>query len=330
MNKKAQFSTVPRQILKFLDNYVKGRVTCAVPEPWNKSDIKYIERLRSFVKETTHFEHPDMSGKTYYSSWGELMKQQLVKGLKLPYSPMSIHTKLGGKDELELFAVCTERSVLDMHVEVASDGKQTLLNEAPSWGPIEINLFFTAKLDNNLNPWGEHDWIPFPFSIILSEDYFKINVQDPNRDKAEDMFHVAWTCSVAGDDPLYSMDGFFGDHYIAACWILLSVLTALDEGRAKVKVDTTRDSIGGVAAKLSKNKNKKKFYDIHRLTISHEVNEPFRESKGGTHASPRWHKRRGYWRTMKKSGKVVWVNSCEVGKKSNGMVYKDYEVAVDA
>lgn len=48
--------------------------------------------------------------------------------------------------------------------------------------------------------------------------------------------------------------------------------------------------------------------------------------QGGTHASPRLHDRRGHWRTMKKSGKRVWVRDCKVGDASKGVVFKDYEV----
>lgn len=47
---------------------------------------------------------------------------------------------------------------------------------------------------------------------------------------------------------------------------------------------------------------------------------------GGTHASPRLHDRRGHWRTMKQSGRRVWVRDCKVGDASKGVVFKDYEV----
>jgi hypothetical protein len=48
-------------------------------------------------------------------------------------------------------------------------------------------------------------------------------------------------------------------------------------------------------------------------------------SHGGTHASPRLHDRRGHWRTMKKSGKRVWVRDCKVGDPSKGVVFHDYK-----
>lgn len=61
-------------------------------------------------------------------------------------------------------------------------------------------------------------------------------------------------------------------------------------------------------------------------TVIVEPSKPKNPSLGGTHASPRWHERRGHWRTIKKTGKKVWVKNCEVGDKSLGAVFHDYEV----
>jgi hypothetical protein len=47
---------------------------------------------------------------------------------------------------------------------------------------------------------------------------------------------------------------------------------------------------------------------------------------GGTHATPRWHIRRGHWRNLA-NGRRVFVRECEVGDKLRGGVVKDYEVA---
>lgn len=58
-------------------------------------------------------------------------------------------------------------------------------------------------------------------------------------------------------------------------------------------------------------------------TIVIKPSGPRTESQGGTHASPRWHERRGHWRTLK-SGKQVWVKNCEVGDKARGAVFHDY------
>lgn len=46
---------------------------------------------------------------------------------------------------------------------------------------------------------------------------------------------------------------------------------------------------------------------------------------GGSHASPRWHLRRGHWRQLM-DGRCVFVRQCEVGDPERGGVIKDYTV----
>ena len=49
------------------------------------------------------------------------------------------------------------------------------------------------------------------------------------------------------------------------------------------------------------------------------------EPQGGSHASPRWHIRRGHWRQLA-DGRRVFVRACEVGDPARGGVMKDYIV----
>jgi hypothetical protein len=53
--------------------------------------------------------------------------------------------------------------------------------------------------------------------------------------------------------------------------------------------------------------------------------KPRSEYRGGTHASPRQHDRRGHMRRLK-NGKTVWVKSCKVGLASLGSVFHDYQL----
>jgi hypothetical protein len=64
----------------------------------------------------------------------------------------------------------------------------------------------------------------------------------------------------------------------------------------------------------------KPLYDWHTVTLA--PRPPKQEPKGGTHASPRPHDRRGHYRTYK-SGKQVWVSNMRVGR-GEGFVFKDY------
>lgn len=64
-------------------------------------------------------------------------------------------------------------------------------------------------------------------------------------------------------------------------------------------------------------------YDWHTVVI--EPAKPKSESKGGTHASPRAHDRRGHLRRLRNGGHV-WVRDCKVGNAALGAVFKDYVI----
>jgi len=49
------------------------------------------------------------------------------------------------------------------------------------------------------------------------------------------------------------------------------------------------------------------------------------EHQGGSHASPRWHVRRGHIRRLQ-NGNEIWVESCSVGSIKTGIINKDYRV----
>jgi hypothetical protein len=77
--------------------------------------------------------------------------------------------------------------------------------------------------------------------------------------------------------------------------------------------------------KSSSAKNRKTFVEWHTVVLEPKITA--RSNLGGTHASPRFHERRGHWRTLK-SGKKTWINSMKVGKLENGIILKDYVVEV--
>ena len=66
-------------------------------------------------------------------------------------------------------------------------------------------------------------------------------------------------------------------------------------------------------------------YEYRILTVDTRPHNEAGEPKGGTHASPRQHIRRGTLRHYK-SGKTVWVNAMVVGDPARGRIDKDYEV----
>lgn len=64
-------------------------------------------------------------------------------------------------------------------------------------------------------------------------------------------------------------------------------------------------------------------YDWKTVVIGPK--QPKSEYKGGTHASPRQHERRGHLRTLK-GGKSIWVKPHKVGNAALGSVFHDYVV----
>ena len=68
-------------------------------------------------------------------------------------------------------------------------------------------------------------------------------------------------------------------------------------------------------------------YDWHTVEI--EPPKAKNEYQGGTHATPRRHQVRGYWRKYK-SGKRGWVKECWKGDATKGTVFKDYVVGEQA
>ena len=64
-------------------------------------------------------------------------------------------------------------------------------------------------------------------------------------------------------------------------------------------------------------------YDWRTVVIDGKVIKC--EHKGGTHASPRLHDRRGHSRRLP-DGRIVWVRPCKVGDASRGTVFHDYQV----
>ena len=104
----------------------------------------------------------------------------------------------------------------------------------------------------------------------------------------------------------------------------LHLLTAL-------AIDKGRHEVLPAPSRLNKKRAKKQripFYEYKVLDIVADVLAPQPAAKphqGGTHASPRMHKRRGHIRHLR-SGRTTWVRNMIVGKPAAGTVEKEYSV----
>ena len=63
----------------------------------------------------------------------------------------------------------------------------------------------------------------------------------------------------------------------------------------------------------------------HQITIDLERARASQSQLGGTHASPRWHIRRGHWRRLA-DGRRIFIRECQIGDPARGGVVKDYIV----
>lgn len=308
MNKKAQFSTVPRQVDKFLTNN-KGNV----PTHFHPSSASYLyHSLRNCIRVAKHFELPY---RELYGLGEDLTLKDLEAtveaGLRLPFPSITITRRI---DETDIFLVAWDESLINSIAQAAN-----VKRERPA-GVSESTIYAHAFVLSN-----KKEWIPDVVTLMFDgDDFYESEIID-GEEQPKAIYKIGWVDKNVVPDEVGGVDSFTA-YLIRDITELCTYLK-----RKSTTLETHRES--SLRAKLGSKKKggHKAFYEIHRIVVNATpkvtaVSEP----KGGTHASPRWHERRGYWRTMKKSGKTVWVRACEVGKKSNGMVYKDYEVAVDA
>ena len=301
---KPKFSSVPMEVYKFLTERA-GQV----PEHWHPSAAGYLSvHLKNTIKSANNFELPP---KYDVDALGDTLSQEEIvsaceKGLALPFPAITLSRTVAGED---LFIVAWDDYLLDAIRIKAGEKVEPydrnsiyvhafLLNTAKQWLPSTATIRIPTVGATQINKSGDFG---VEYNIAWGEPNFakKFDPQAPSQGTELISIHSA-------------------KDVIELCTYL---------SRPTTKTEITRQA--SLKTKLSSSKKlPKAFYEIHRVVLGEATVVSNSEPKGGTHASPRWHERRGYWRTMKKSGKRVWVRSCEVGKKSDGMVYKDYEVKI--
>jgi hypothetical protein len=92
---------------------------------------------------------------------------------------------------------------------------------------------------------------------------------------------------------------------------------------SQYETDIVEQKPDAQAQKLRRIRSKPPLFTYKVITITGK-RKVYTETKGGTHASPVTHLRRGHWRHYK-SGKRSWVEAALINGK-DGMVAKDYKV----
>jgi hypothetical protein len=100
--------------------------------------------------------------------------------------------------------------------------------------------------------------------------------------------------------------------YIDFCYVLHSNEVVFDD----IEPDKAKN-------RFRRTRGKAPLFTYKVLTIGKK--KPKSRRLGGTHASPRSHLRRGYYRTSK-HGVRHWVQPCMIKGETDGFVHKDYQV----
>jgi hypothetical protein len=102
-------------------------------------------------------------------------------------------------------------------------------------------------------------------------------------------------------------------------WQYLSALHCVNVTRQEHKPDAALQ-------KARQKHGKQPLFSYWTLNVDLERGPSSSEQRGGTHASPRVHLRRGHARLLS-VGRYVWVQPCVVGSKAAGVVHKEYASA---
>jgi len=178
--------------------------------------------------------------------------------------------------------------------------------------------------------------MPFPnTALVCAYDKKKLLLFVQNQEKVTGVVGLQWENKKIADIPTFfylvddegvkvrHKDGTPFDYRTSYATGVLAFIAAFLQSLEKTPV-TGHKPIKRPNHEKKVRQGKIPSYDWTTVVI--EPSKPKGDSQGGTHASPRWHERRGHWRVMKKTGRKVWVKNCEVGNKARGAVFHDYEV----
>ncbi len=99
-------------------------------------------------------------------------------------------------------------------------------------------------------------------------------------------------------------------------WAYLSAMNCVNVSKVETKADEK-------IQKARLRRGKRPLFSFWTLSIDLDRGSSKNESRGGSHASPRLHLRRGHARQFS-PGRWTWVNACAVGSKDAGLIHKEY------
>jgi hypothetical protein len=173
----------------------------------------------------------------------------------------------------------------------------------------------------------------FEFDIADTSIYTKMGcIAAQSGDDLQMHFYVlnrSWSYFGSGFNISETNDGgikFVGyeecPDVIKLIWTIKQYLSALN----CINISRQEHKPDAALQKARQKRGKQPLFSYWTLNVDLERGPSSSEQRGGTHASPRVHLRRGHARLLS-VGRYVWVQPCVVGSKAAGVVHKEYASA---
>lgn len=196
-----------------------------------------------------------------------------------------------------------------------------------NWGeitsPVSKRVVIGTQTDNGVDCvyagyWDKRqEWIFAPVGVRAWNDSVWLG-EHPRQLCVEALIHTSVKPALDRDPVLLQS---LSTDATSELWILLELCEALS---CKNVVTEPIERIDPKINARRIRKGKLPLYETRRLVIEVPQADVARTSRGGTHASPRQHLRRGHIRRLPSGN--VWVNAHVVGSAAKGVIEKTYAV----
>jgi len=186
-----------------------------------------------------------------------------------------------------------------------NQNKHLILCSHDATGKIIIITYFRGD---------KYGFLPSPISCVFSDDV----VFNSETFKAETF------CNLPELLKLQKINGVMADAFLLAAEKSILVMCELLEALSCTNVESSIHQPASPKNAQRIKSHKLPIYETKVLTIKASKSQSSSTGINGTHASPRQHLRRGHIRRLETGN--IWVNSCVVGSKENGVIDKQYKV----
>lgn len=250
------------------------------------------------VKETTLQSYTDADLEARLLAHGDYAAPIVTWHLRLPFESIAFVYLMGNDEYLVLTLAC-----------VNSMPKQaTLWSYSPlADGSHNVTTLFFNPTQEERETYKKYE------DLSLNEAFGLPLPKDPER-----MVLMSFSASMTQKDKLRTVA--FSSTFFKR---LLRYVAAASDGLLQGETLEYHIPTANPANAKRIKKGKTPLYEWRTVALERKVSELPAAPKGGTHASPRLHQRRGHWATSK-LGKKFWRREAVVGNPENGMIFHDY------